>query len=459
MPPTIPPTKEEGVVYVSSTGDYFESPKIDSEKIKDFSQNPYGKGAIEKLINLIFSEKYEIKCIAEDGNEYEEGSKNLSSMTKQKDVRLWANMKKAFRDRFLWGMAVYNQVWEYEGNLYVLKKLRHLPGYSFRNLPVGNIEQYSDFMKGIVLNDKNVMEFWQVQDSDSEIPVKLDDKNIFWVRDPSDDGLTGESLIAPMIPILERLNFTWNAQMQQTNRTGAKILFIKVTNPQPASSKNGSVSDITYANTILENWGKNTAFQLRENMELIDPGIKDDASNLDVITALTNMLIDYISPVTFLSTDQTTRLGGSDSAREELLYKYIQGIHGWISDQFEMLLQKYLDVNYPGKNYTVQVEIQSPTVDRTKLNLEQAKEAIKGQLADANELREKLEFEHADDEKLDAIREFWESKPAAGGEFGFMVQRSPSNADIKTKNETEDNLDTITERMAKGILTALENEE
>ena len=453
-------TKKEGVVYLSSAGDYFVTPEITAEKIKNFQSNVYGRGLSEKQLNLIFSEKYSLHVYEPNGEEDEETTERLTNICNAKSVRLWANMKKSYKDRMWGGMSVFNQVWDYEGNEYVLQKLRHLPWYSFRELPQEATEQYSDIMKGIILNDRDEIEFWQTQD-DTLIPVKLKEPNIFWVRDPADEDLAGDPLIIPLVPVFERLNFVWNAQMQQSNRTGAKILFIKVTNPQPASAQNGNVGDIAYANKILENWGKNTAYQLRENMELIDPQIKDESNNLQVIEALNTLIIDYVSPISFITGDKEGgRLGGSDDAREELLMKYIRGVHAWIGDQFEMLLQTYLDVN-GYKDYTVEIDIPAPSIDKSELFLKQGVEAGKLKIVDMNELREKMGFEVADEEMVAKIQEFWESQPGPSPEtaVGFTMTKPPENVDRTTKNETEDDLDTVTRKMAEGILAALENEE
>lgn len=148
-----------------------------------------------------------------------------------------------------------------------------------------------------------------------------------------------------MVSILGMLGFTWNTQMEQVNRVGAKILFMRVKNPQGASTRNNSVSDNDYANAIVKNWGKDTAFVLRENFEIEDVKLTDDSNNLEIIDALNNLIIEYVTPASFISKGQETRLGGNDNAQKELLDNYIRGVHSWLEDQFEMLLMRYLEYN------------------------------------------------------------------------------------------------------------------
>ena len=120
-------TKKEGVVYLSSAGDYFVTPEITADKIKNFQSNVYGRGLSEKQLNLIFSEKYSLHVYEPNGEEDEDTTIRMTNMCDAKSVRLWSNMKKSYKDRIWGGMSVFNQVWDYEGNEYVLQKLRHLP--------------------------------------------------------------------------------------------------------------------------------------------------------------------------------------------------------------------------------------------------------------------------------------------------------------------------------------------
>jgi hypothetical protein len=251
------------------------------------------------------------------------------------------------------------------------------------------------------------------------------------------------------------LKFVWDTQMQQSNRTGAKILFIKVTDPQPASEANGNISDVEWANEIIENWGKNTAYQLRGNMELIDPGIKDDSNNLDVINALSNMLIDYITPTSYITSNSENRLGGSDKQREELILKYIQGVHSWIENAFEELLNKYLVANgYDG--YRCYVEIPAPSVDNSQLLLDQARTGFDTQSLSKNEIRKRLGAEELDDEGIESLLKEYESvqTPLMFSNAETLTDTRDTEVPIE-ETTIEANIQIAAEKLAEDVIKAL----
>jgi len=452
-PKTEKQTKESGTVYVSSAGTYYSDPDITAEKIKDFKDNVYGRGLAMKQRHLIFTDKYTVDVLDSDGETYPDVTTDILKMCESKGVRLWANMQRAYISIFWYGIGAYNDVWGYVDNVFTLTKLRHLPSYSFRAAPAGVNEVYSELLQGITLDDKKEIEFHQVVD-DMGTVEKLE--NIFYVKDPVSDELAGESIVLPLIPVFNMLKFVWDTQMQQSNRTGAKILFIKVTDPQPASKLNGNVSDVAYANEIIQNWGKNTAYQLRGNMELIDPAIKDDSNNLDVIEALQNLVIDYITPTSYITSGAENRLGGSDKQREELILKYIQGVHTWLEDQFEMLLNRYLEYNgYEG--YTVKINIPSPSVDISQIQLEQANTGFTTKSLLLNEIRERLGAEVLDDEGIeDLLAQHERMGPAPMG-FG-MKEDTRDTKPPKEEKATEKDLKSAAEQLADDVIKALEKE-
>ncbi|GAH72339.1 unnamed protein product, partial [marine sediment metagenome] len=110
-----------------------------------------------------------------------------------------------------------------------------------------------------------------------------------------------------------------------------------------ASPQLGNIGDVEYGNLFLKHWGKDNAYQLRENMETVDPHITDTTTAIDTIDALNNMLIDYIAPTSFISTKTGQLIGGTDRPQEEILLQYIRGIHSWLEDAFASLLQQYLE--------------------------------------------------------------------------------------------------------------------
>jgi hypothetical protein len=259
------------------------------------------------------------------------------------------------------------------------------------------------------------------------------------------------------VPIFEMLKYAWNTQMQQVNRTGAKILFIKVIDPQPASAKNGNVSDVKYANKLLQKWGKDTAFQLRGNMELIDPGIKDDSNNLEIIDALNRMIIDYVTPTSLIAREGGG-ISGTERQREELLLKYITGVHTWLEDQFEMLLNRYLEYN-EYKDYTLQIHIPSPSIDRSEIELKQAVEGFKAKALTINEIRNRLGVDKLSEEEIEELLDYYTkvSPPKAGG-FQFENVTIKKETPKKVEKSLEEELEEAANRLTDNILKDLELE-
>ena len=446
--------KEQGDIYISSNGAYFQAPDITVERLVDFKKNVYAKGLMMKQLHLIFNDACEFEVLDELGNQYEKLEQDIKRMCEAREVNLWAKIKMAWSDHFWFGVALQNEVWDYVGNIYMFQKLRHLPAESF-DLPPDNasMKVYSELLQGIILNSKAKIEFWQTLKLRGK-PKQL--KNITMIKEPTSTKLAGEAVILPIVPIISMLKFVWDTQIQQANRTGAKILFIKVTNPQQANDSNGNVGDMAHAKMILQKWGKNTAFPLRENMEIIDPKIRDDSNNLEIIAALNQMLLDYISPIGLLSSgDDGARLGGSDSQRERLIQKWIKSTHNWLEAEYSNMLQPYLDVNgYDG--YTVRVRIPLPEIDMSELNLKRADSGTKNKVLFPNEIRALLGAEELTEERLTELEEHYARNPPDIAQFNVM-----STSSIKDDANAEVALDfaNMGKRLAAGTIEALNNEE
>lgn len=400
-------SKEEGTSIVS-TGDFYTSPKINADTILKLIDDIYVQGVIKKQRNLIFNEKYSIEVIDTKTRKVdEELSNTMFAMCESKNVRLWARMQQAYFDSFCWGIAPFNPVWgvdkEADTTEIRLLKLRHLPPESFKTAPSSQTDIYSPILQGIVPDKDGELEFHQ-EPKANETPVLV--KNVFYIKNPADRGFAGDPIIVPMVSILGMLGFTWNTQMEQVNRVGAKILFMRVKNPQGASTRNNSVSDNDYANAIVKNWGKDTAFVLRENFEIEDVKLTDDSNNLEIIDALNNLIIEYVTPASFISKGQETRLGGNDNAQKELLDNYIRGVHSWLEDQFEMLLMRYLEYNqYTG--YTVNIKIPTPSHDSREDNRKDAEAGFLTQSLDQNELRKLLSHQPKTEEELKKLAAYY----------------------------------------------------
>lgn len=459
-------TKESGIVYLSSTGNYFSAPEIDVQKLIDLHSNVYAKGLALKQNNLIYTDKYWLEVLDSDGNQDEDIELDMTKMCEAADVKLWSKIQMADDEQLWCGCGLFNEVWDYIDNVYTLTKLRHLPSSSFGTAPwSGNQEIYSQILQGITLNDKKEIEYWQVNGEGLSDKVE----NVFMVKDPISTELAGEPTILPLVPVISMLKFVWDTQMQQANRTGAKILFIKVTEPQAASALNGNVSDLDAAKEILQNWGKNSAFPLRGNMEIIDPQIKDDSNNLEIIEALNQMLIDYMSPINFMTAgNDSARLGGSDSQRMDLILRYIKSRHSAMEESFEVLLQKYLDVNgYEG--YTVKLHIPEPETDTSEIDIKRADTGIRAKALKINEIRELIGQEPLSDEDIIELEEYYKRNVPEMPQFGFMAKSDngfskkpldelPDNVDEDNVEETIQKIETIGSKLSKGLVAALKHE-
>jgi len=431
---------EEGIVYLSSVpyGDR-RTTRVTADKLVKYAKNVYGAGVTHKQRNLIFQEKYKIRVLDPDQESDPELENRLTLMCDQKNVRLWPALQLAWYDAFWFGMSLFNPVWGYEGNEYVLQKLRHLPPETFGTQPYGRTALFSDVLKGIVISpeDPELIEYWQtlnptdISTMPSEISAKMLQKklqNIFTVKDPVSTELAGSPTIIPIIPILTMLDFAWQAQVQKVNRTGAPLMFLKITNP--------TGDDIRYGQALLNNWGKNSGMQLRSNFEIIVPDLKDTTSALETIEILNRMIVDYFSPVSMLNNTGAAPMSGSSNAEQELLYAYVRGIHQWIAEAFEQLLQVYLDANaYEG--YTVHIDIPSPSIDKSDLWLKQAMEGARNGSLFTNEIRSLLEASELDEEGLAKLRE----DVAARAPPALAQSPAFAQADLAIKAMAVDKLD------------------
>jgi len=410
MATTKPSTKEEGVVFVSSSGSIYTAPTIDADKIVQFLENPYLRSALNSYMNIIFPAPVEVEVTGPDEEIDEVLTKQFKSIVNSPNIRLNELMKKAYWNRMAFGCGILNPVWKRDGNEILPDKFRILPSDSFDTAPDGYDEVYSSIMQGVVINDKGKVEVWQRTDSMSMDTTQI--KNFYLVKDPMDSGLAGDSRLVPLIAILDMLKYCWNTEMQACNRAGSPIVFIKVAQPQGPNKKNGGVGDVDYANKIIKNWSVNKQYQLRENMEVVTVDTKGSKNILDTITVLEQVINDYFSPTKLISKDGSHPLGSS-GPELQLLNQAIQSEHRWLEDQFEQLLNKYFEYNAYPEGYQVHLHIPIIEPDQSELHIQQVDMAIKGRAVDLDDIRAKLGFDPVDDEKRAKIAEFWQSQQPA----------------------------------------------
>jgi hypothetical protein len=315
------------------------------------------------------------------------------------------------------------------GAEYHLIKLRHLPAESFGTQPYGRPFLYSDIMQGIVISpyDGSVEYFQTLYMPQNNAPpgpvvstqflqTKL--TNIVTIKDPAFPDLAGKPVMLPIFPLIAMLDFTWQAQVQRVNRIGAPILFLKIINPQG--------NDIEYGQLLLQNWGKNSGFQLRANFEIIEPGIQDSGSALETIDALNKLITQYFNPANQVQRSENAPLSGASGSEKEMVDDYTRNVHSWLETQWSHILQEYLDVNgYEG--YTVEVDIPDPSIDRSTIELQQADKLFTTKTGLPNEIRKKLGVDELDEAGLAELKEYYASlpQPSPFGAFGGAEPAQP----------------------------------
>ena len=451
---------KSGVIWLSSEGNYFEEPEIDAELIRDLELNIYLAGIIRKEVLLVFSDKYSI-TVKDKADEVDEGlGKEITKMFDAPNVKLWPAIRTAYSDIFPYGAAFFNPVWGYaEGSSreFILKELRYLPAYSFKDAPYDTVKTQGEILQGVVLSDENKIEYHQI-DLDGTVQEL---ENVLMVKDPTAPEIAGKSVILPMIPMISMVKFVWRTQMKQANRVGAKVIFLKITEPQGASELNGNVSDEAYGRELLQKWGNDLPYILRGNMDIVDPHLKDDSNNLEIINALHGALIDYVSPSSLISGEGGI-IGSSDKAREQLRAKYIEGIHMWLEAAFGPLAQQYLDYN-GFEGYTAEINIPSPGIDRSELKAKQAELLSKTRSGHINEIRTLLGQTELDEEGLEKLKDELDlfSPPAGGGgmfeDSAQFATATPETVE-QVEKTLEEKLEDIADELSKDVIKALHNE-
>ena len=422
-------TQQEGIVYLSNFGSYYRVPRYTAAMVKEWQNNVYCGGVEHKQRNLLFQEKYEITITNPDGEEDDETEqivKSLEDMLDEPEVSFWMAMQMAWRDLFYFGMSFWNPIWEWtdaqvgtkKAKEYRLTRFRHLPAESFGTQPYGRPFLYSDILQGVVLSPvTGEIEYFQTLYmpqlnyppgpvvSTQYLQTQL--VNIFSMKDPAIPDLAGKPTMLPILPLIVMLEFSWQAQIQKVNRIGAPLLFLKIENPVG--------DDVDYGQKLLQNWGKNTGFQLRHNFTLITPDLKDTSSALETIEALDKLIQQYFSPSSMLAKAQSgsQSIGGNAAAEAGLIAAYCRSIHSRMEVMWEQFLQPYLDENgYDG--YHIHLTIPDPAEDRSAVMLQVATLGAQTKVLSRNEIREILastgaNIEELDDKGLQKITDDWQT--------------------------------------------------
>lgn len=423
---------DEGAIYISAHGAYYAAPDVDAGTLAEALINSYVQEQLDKTSSKIFSGMYSLRVLDADGEEVEDVSRRVRGMVEAPGVLLWSRMRQAWWDIWSWGPCILYPKWSLRGAEAVLQELRRLPPESFSQPPSFNAEIYSDLLPGIVLEDGELA-FYQVQDATSLTPVKLR-RGVVLLKDPTSAELAGTSRCRPLVPLVKMVEFCWGAQMQKINRVGAPIMFIKLSAPYNDSDKQ-------YAQTILNNWGKGQAYQLRPNMELVSLDISDNEHALNTIAALERRIAAPFRPASSLDKEGAS-IGGNAAAQKESEDDWLLGQRAMIEDLFEGLLQQYLVRNgYDG--WSIELQIAARTAAPGDLELRQAQMGWQSRALSINEVRTRLGAPELGEEELAALAAEWEltSPSAADDLFGEPLSMVERRARIVRELATADPID------------------
>ena len=442
-------TNSSGVTYLISGGDFYSNPDINVESLLKFKDNIYGASVSQKQLNLIFPDKPTIEVKDPKGERDEDLEKILIAMFESS--KMWAAMKQFWIDEFWFGASFFNPVWKKRGSEYVLSELRHLPSASFWKSPNGIQNKYSEILKGVWLNESTgEIEIYQtVQDKTTKL------NNVVMLKGEIEESIAGKPRVLPLVPVLNMLSFSWKAYMQKVNRVGSPVLFMRIENPQAANDRNGNIDDVTYGNMIVQNWGKDTAYIVRENMSFVDPHLADSNITGEIISMLQNLVIQYFSPASFISKEGTV-IGSSSLPEQDLLLQYLEGEHGRVADTFEPFFYQYLQHNDYPEDYTVNIWLPSPNIDRTEIDMKRAEAGFNTKSMSINERRELLGLPILSDEELAKIKvEFAAADPVG---LALNIDHRADKQQKKITNSVEDELLDSIKKLRDGVLGAINEE-
>ena len=427
-------TNQEGVVYLSSTGQTFIAPELSVQTLTEMVENPY---IAQKLVNeslLYFPSLLRIEAKDPKGQVDEDVTNDLRKMLGVLGCALAEKLKQAKYDTKVYGMSFFNPIWEYKEGAVQLVKLRHLPAWSFFKSPLNadTSRIYSVLLQGVIISETSgEVEYWQTQDDGETIRIN----NIMTVKDPQDEGLAGDSKVIQLYDIIQMIKFGWNVELQAIARAGAPIFFLKITKPKKATDQGaGGVSDIALGNSIISKWSTKKQFLLRENMEVIDLPINQKIDVLAPIEVLEKLIDKYFSVTEQVKKDGET-IGGNALSELKLLNRAIQSVHTWLLPPFEDLVNQYFIKNMFPPGWSCSLSYDVWDTDDRELNIKQIEAAMKGNAVDLDDIRAKCGLDPADNKKRASIEAYNKAKTKAAA---ALVSKPDDQGDDQNNQEEDD---------------------
>jgi len=404
-------TNRIGYTFVANGLQPYSTKETNAKTIYELSENLYITGPVGQMINLIISRDASITVYDDKDDPVEDLSRKLNRMFSNRSCNLNGMIRTVINDLFIWGISIWNPVWSIEENELICTECRNLRPMTFYQKPEGGTSSdtrtYGRLLKGIYYSmvDNRIHYHQRQVNSVVELPIE----NLFVVTDPSSQNPDGTSVILPVAPIAEFLNFAWNALHQQMNRTAAPVMFIAISDPQPDRYIDGEFieADTTYAKKILENWGKDTGFSLRDNMEVHTIDVKEGSLAKMAIQLAAQAIEGYISPVGMLGQDGSLISGNSD-ASIRLINNHIQGWVNMLKTSLRELPNYYLRHNGYPEEWHAEINIPMVTIEDNENRLAQAKLLAETRTGTVNEVRELLGREGISAEEITQMKKDWD---------------------------------------------------
>jgi hypothetical protein len=129
---------------------------------------------------------------------------------------------------------------------------------------------------------------------------------------------------------------------------------------------------------------------------------------IDVLSAIEKIedVIDHYFNLTDDIKSDGNGVGGSDLSELKLLNRAIQGAHSWLIPPFEALVNEYFVRNGFPAGWHVKLSYDFWESDDREIRIKQVQVGLEGSAIDLADIRAKLDFDPADEEKIQSIIDY-----------------------------------------------------
>ena len=448
--------KPTGKAFLTNQDAYFNVDKINAKTIMQYSVNPYYDTKKSRLSHQIFNGPPKIEIFTPDYELDEELTDRAYKMCENladwntKDKRGKTNIyqiaQQAFSDIFDGGASLLEPIWVKNESFINLHALNRLPWDTFKDLPDSYDTSPSIILKGVLVNTKGEMEYWQYQDDGKY--HKID--NILHIKRPTSRDLAGDALCIPIIPVIIILDYLWDILRRKMGRVGIPSIFIE--------TQSGDDETQNFADKILRDWGNDIQFKHNPNIRVYTLDF-DDSADVEGAIRQAEEILDHIYNPTQLVEKSGTVVGGSDAGAERLINAQGNTMLTWLDAGFTSLLQQWLDMN-GFEGYTASIEFPKSEKDETATKLLIAKAGYETKTLTITEIRELLPgIAPTDDEILTTLEEQYSKNTPSfeGFQNSAPVRQNLTKSSISEKIEekVEKELLDVESQFEKRILEAV----